>query len=573
MLLLLSPNSLLFTFKKGFTLIVVLFSCFLTINTPSFALNPENFIYVNNTSEDMAKALEAEILVRQKKFSQAAKIYVKLSLKSYDPSIAKRATIVSGYAKDYLLMLQASNRWLTLADNKLAVRHVRITILSKLGKVSDAAKEAVKIIKESKDKDKYAILYDTLLSVDSQNAKKIFDYVYEKYKEDYLASFYYTQILIFNFEYERAINVINAAMSNNDFDKKDYRWGHFLATSYYEIGSSDEAIKTLKTYIGTIPDNILLNELYAEILTKEERYKEAIEHYRFMAAKKLIDFSDKKIAYTMALLNIETGRYKEAKNFFSKLSKDEVHYLSGVIKSKSGKTKEAINLFSKVAVSESEYIHCVYAISEEYIKVRDVKALKEYIKKEVSKNPSRDIKINLYLIESEVLYENKLFSDAYNSVNNALKDFNDSVDLLYTRALVAEKIDRIDILEKDLKMILKDDPNNAQALNALGYTWIEHNKNFVEAKSYIDKALSLLPHDAAILDSKGWALYKEGKYKDSEKYLKKAFRKNKDSEIVSHLIFVLTKLNKIDEANKLYKKYAEDLKLNKNHKMILEVLK
>jgi Putative Zn-dependent protease, contains TPR repeats len=248
-----------------------------------------------------------------------------------------------------------------------------------------------------------------------------------------------------------------------------------------------------------------------------------------MAAKKLIDFSDKKIAYTMALLNIETGRYKEAKNFFSKLSKDEVHYLSGVIKSKSGKTKEAINLFSKVAVSESKYIHCVYAISEEYIKVRDVKALKEYIKKEVSKNPSRDIKINLYLIESEVLYENKLFSDAYNSVNNALKDFNDSVDLLYTRALVAEKIDRIDILEKDLKMILKDDPNNAQALNALGYTWIEHNKNFVEAKSYIDKALSLLPHDAAILDSKGWALYKEGKYKDSEKYLKKAFKKNKDS--------------------------------------------
>ena len=526
MLLLLSPNSLLFTFKKGFILIVVLFSCFLTTNTSSFALNPENFKYVSNTSEDMAKALEAEILVRQKKFSQAAKIYVELSLKSYDPKIAKRATIVSGYAKDFLLMLQASKRWLTLSDNKLAVRHVRITILSKLGKVSDASDEAVKIIKESKDKDKYAILYDTLLSVDSQNAKKIFDHVYEEYKEDYLASFYYTQILIFNFEYERAINVINAAMRNDDFDKKDYRWGHFLATSYYETGSSEEAIKTLKTYIGILPENLLLNELYAEILTQEERYKEAIEHYRFMAAKKLIDFSDRKIAYTMALLNIETDRYKEAKNFFSRLSKDEVYYLSGLIKSKSGKTKEAINLFSKVTSSESKYIHCVYAISEEYIKAKDIKALKEYMKKEISKNLNSDIKINLYLIESEILYENKFFSDAYNSVNNGLKDFNDNVDLLYTRALIAEKIDRIDILEKDLKMILKDDPNNAQALNALGYTWIEHNKNFKEANSYIDKALSLLPNDAAILDSKGWALYKEGKYKDSEKYLKKAFKKN-----------------------------------------------
>ena len=50
-------------------------------------------------------------------------------------------------------------------------------------------------------------------------------------------------------------------MSNNDFDKKDYRWGHFLATSYYETGSSEEAIKTLKTYIGILPENLLLNEL------------------------------------------------------------------------------------------------------------------------------------------------------------------------------------------------------------------------------------------------------------------------------------------------------------------------
>ena len=55
--------------------------------------------------------------------------------------------------------------------------------------------------------------------------------------------------------------------------------------------------------------------------------------------------------------------------------------------------------------------------------------------------------------------------------------------------------------------------NNAQTMNALGYTWANNNINLSKAHEYIDKALAILPNDAAILDSKGWVLYKLGKYK------------------------------------------------------------
>ena len=114
------------------------------------------------------------------------------------------------------------------------------------------------------------------------------------------------------------------------------------------------------------------------------------------------------------------------------------------------------------------------------------------------------------------------------------------------------------------------EPKNAQALNALGYTWANKNINLIEANKYIDMALEIEPNDAAILDSKGWVLYRLGKFKKSEYYLIRALKISDDTEIVSHFIQVLIKLKKIKKAKKIYAKYV---KKNPNDEELIKIKK
>jgi len=72
--------------------------------------------------------------------------------------------------------------------------------------------------------------------------------------------------------------------------------------------------------------------------------------------------------------------------------------------------------------------------------------------------------------------------------------------LLYGRALLAEKLGRLDVLERDLRAILAREPENALALNALGYTLADRTTRYEEALDLITRALAQWPKDPAVLD-------------------------------------------------------------------------
>ena len=122
---------------------------------------------------------------------------------------------------------------------------------------------------------------------------------------------------------------------------------------------------------------------------------------------------------------------------------------------------------------------------------------------------------------------------------------------------MAEKIGRIDLLERDLNMILDKDPNHASALNALGYTWVDHDINLRKGLEYIERALELRPEDPAIIDSMGWAHYKLGNYQQAEIYLRKAMSIFPDGEIAAHLIELMLSAGKNQEAYKVYNQAIE----------------
>ena len=152
---------------------------------------------------------------------------------------------------------------------------------------------------------------------------------------------------------------------------------------------------------------------------------------------------------------------------------------------------------------------------------------------------SLDKELRVYIAEGEILNSFKRYSEAFKLYTDALKDLTDNNRLLYARALTAEKLGEIDLAIKDLTSIVKREPQNAQALNALGYTLIDKTSRVEEGLDYVKRALELEPDDPAIHDSMGWAYYRLGKYEEALKYLRRAFAKLKDAEIAAHLGEVL----------------------------------
>ena len=167
-------------------------------------------------------------------------------------------------------------------------------------------------------------------------------------------------------------------------------------------------------------------------------------------------------------------------------------------------------------------------------------------------------KLRLLLVQAELYNQQKQYENAFNLLTKALAEFPDQKELLYTRALMAERVNKPDVVEADLKKILATDPDNIEALNALGYTLLSKFNRYTEAEKYLQHALKLAPDEAVIIDSYGWLQFKLGNNEKALSYLQKAYEKQQEQEIAAHLAEVLWVLGRKDEAKKLFNKALKD---------------
>ena len=150
-----------------------------------------------------------------------------------------------------------------------------------------------------------------------------------------------------------------------------------------------------------------------------------------------------------------------------------------------------------------------------------------------------DQRVEVRQTEAQLLRDANDNTGAYAVLDKALTEHPDSPELLYDAAMVAEKLDRIDDSEAKLKRVVELKPDDPQALNALGYTLVDHSQHVDEGYALIERALKLAPDDAFILDSMGWALFRMGRFDDSVTYLQRALKDRADPEIAAHLGEVL----------------------------------
>ena len=155
--------------------------------------------------------------------------------------------------------------------------------------------------------------------------------------------------------------------------------------------------------------------------------------------------------------------------------------------------------------------------------------------------------------ESQLLRDAGRMLEAYSLMEAAAKRFPKNPDLLYDFALLAEKIGRVDVMEKALRNVMALAPDNHHAYNALGYSLAERNIRLQEAYALIAKALEMAPGDPFIMDSMGWVQYRLGNLDEAEKQLRNAYALRRDPEIAVHLGEVLFKKGQHAAAQELWR--------------------
>jgi tetratricopeptide (TPR) repeat protein len=155
--------------------------------------------------------------------------------------------------------------------------------------------------------------------------------------------------------------------------------------------------------------------------------------------------------------------------------------------------------------------------------------------------------------EVGVLREVKRWREAYEVLAGAVKRQPDDSDLIYEQAMMAEKLDRIDEMERLLKRVIELKPSNAHAHNALGYSLADRKQRLPEARALIQRALELAPGDPFITDSLGWVEFRMGNREKALEHLEAAWRARPDTEIGAHLGEVLWSLGRKDEARRIWR--------------------
>lgn len=163
-----------------------------------------------------------------------------------------------------------------------------------------------------------------------------------------------------------------------------------------------------------------------------------------------------------------------------------------------------------------------------------------------------ELRVPLLQLEAELLNEHDQPQAAWELLTAALAEQPTDTQLLLSRAMAAEKLNRLDDFEADLREMLRYEPDNPTALNALGYTLADRTARLDEAEAYIRRAFDIKPDDPAIIDSLGWVKFKRGDRAGALIELRKAYALFPDDEIAAHLGEVLWVLGHRDEARRIW---------------------
>ena len=313
----------------------------------------------------------------------------------------------------------------------------------------------------------------------------------------------------------------------------DVRGPQILAQILQQQKQTEDAILLLQQALQSFPDNKKLRLQYARLLTTVDRAKGL---HQFELLQKTYKKSEE-INFLLALLYLEDNKYRKAEKLLNPLTESysyssEAHYYLGYIHDRNENFSEAIRNYKKVSEGRN-FLAATSRVFNLLIQTSSLVNASNHLNALRSAVPERSK--DLFELESNILINIKKPHKALDILARGLNTHPHDADLLYARAMLAEQQGDFSLAESDLINIISRDANNAHALNALGYLMLLHTERLDEAFQLIKRAYILKPESPAIIDSMGWALFKQGKIIEALDFLKQAMEKMPDPEIAAHL--------------------------------------
>ena len=461
----------------------------------------------------------------------AAQQYAKAAQLSADPELAGHAALLAYHLGDATLALQLTRRWRQLAPADTDARQLEAVLNARLGNADTAAREFEALLREMPG---YSLLMAGELlgkEAGAQPGLPVMQKLVAAHAQLPEAHFALARLALQAGRADLAVSEAQRAVALKP------GWTQALvlqAQALAAAGRSQAAEQLLQARAQASPNDTRLRLAYAGLLAQAGKGAAAGKEFRGILKQHPRD-SD--ALYALGLLALQAHHLNEARGYFMRLlatgqRKDQAFYFLGSTAETAGQFAAASRWYQQVEGGRY-WLPAQIASARLLLRQHKPAVARLYMDNLAAADPDDAVQIRLA--------EARLFSDmgdnqtAFAVFAQALAEHPGNSDLLYSRALLRESLGQAAQAEDDLRRILSRQPDNADALNALGYTLTLYSTRYQEARAYIEEALRLKPGDPAIMDSMGWVEYRLGNYSVALDYLRKAYARFADPDVAAHL--------------------------------------
>jgi len=519
-------------------------------------------------SDLIAKLLSAQFALQDNDLKNGAQGFADASALSNDPAIAEEATRLALTVKDWPLATRSLARWQQLAPKDAGVLQAKAWIALGQGRADEAFADLDQLAARGDDQ-AWRLIAQTLLGAeDKAAAARLLDRVATPVRlSDKEASWVAVSQLAYKLgDKDSARRVADGAVERFH-GSESYAWSARLAL---DRGDKPGARALYAQALKHDPKSVRLRGGYAALL--------ADSGDNAAAARALAEGPQDDTTYAARAAYAARADDRNALGaLYRELDADKGErsgmrlYLLGQVAELIDKREDALGWYREIAEDDE---HWFDAQTRQAVVLDQLGRTDEALAflRELQAQTGEDSQqlSNVFLLEADLLARKGRTRDALAVYERGLETLPDDSRLLYARALLAAEHDDLAAAERDFRRVIELKPDDAEALNALGYTLADRTDRRSEALELIERAIKLKPDEPAIIDSLGWVRYRMGDLDASVKELRRAFAKQADPEIAAHLGEVLWVKGERDEARKIWE---QGRKKDAKNKALLETIR
>ena len=505
--------------------------------------------------EVMYRVFAGEYLGSEGELQAAVDEYLEAAMNSSDPQVAQRATRIAFAAESWQQAAMAADRWAVLAPNSVSAHESAATAMLRLGDYFGAEYQLVRILEILEDSTDAWVLVSRILTLsgDPKQADAVLEHLLSVRENANSADVYFarSQLAVSARDLEQAFEYARRAVELNPERPEFLTWAGRVALN---LKLQDTGIEYIRRAWELEPDNHDLALGYADLLAKNgdpgaaRKVMEGMHQTPdVMLSRVLFELTAKNRSGAEALFN-EFGTLQWA-------DASEKAFYQAQAAEALGMSRQAIAFYAQV--TEGDRVLASALRRAELIALDGDMAAARVELEKMREDPDVVTVEQSWLTEARILRDTGDREAAFDVLDQAASKLPTSVPVLYSRSLLAAELGRVAVAEQDLRTILASQPENAAALNALGYTLADQTQRFDEAEELIRQAYILQPNEASIVDSMGWIAYRQGRLGEAEEFLLKAWGLDRNPEIAAHLGEVFWVAGKRDEALGIWREGAE----------------